>query len=100
MSQLVERKRTWLSPTPALAGRRSPLLPVVEHVPTDDVIKSLKPTASDDSLFRITEQADVVVNTMLHRIALASGFLRETRTRSDVRMLPYANFECAPDAHA
>ncbi len=33
--------------------------PVAEHVPTDDVIKSLKPMASDDSLFRIAERADV-----------------------------------------
>ena len=32
--------------------------PVAEHVPTDDVIE-LKPMASDDSLFRIAERADL-----------------------------------------
>jgi hypothetical protein len=29
---------------------------VAEHVPTDDVIKSLKPMASDDSPFPITSE--------------------------------------------
>ena len=35
------------------------LAPVAEHVPTDDVIESLKPMASDDSLFRVEERADL-----------------------------------------
>ena len=43
--------------------------PVAEHVSVDDVIKSLKPMGSDDSLFRIAERADVVVEKAFQAIA-------------------------------